>query len=185
VPPPAQPATKRESALASSSSTEPERFIVGRLGRPHGLDGFLGLYIEEEDVEMVQPGSTVYVDHRPLLVRALRRVDRGYQVAFDGIADRPSADEIRGKDVTVESRRDLEEGEFWPGDLIGLAVYSQAGSRLGTVADVLFGAGQERLLVEMVGGSTFEVPFVHDLVPVVDLAQRRVEIVTIPGLTEP
>jgi 16S rRNA processing protein RimM len=56
---------------------------------------------------------------------------------------------------------------------------------LGTVKDVLFGPGQERLLIESEGGSTFEVPFVDDLVPVVDLVQGRVEIVSIPGLTEP
>jgi 16S rRNA processing protein RimM len=149
------------------------------------LDGFLGLYIEDEDASAVQPGSTVYLDDNPHRVRALRRVDRGYQVAFEGIDDRPAAEDVRGLDVTVESPRDLEEGEFWPGDLIGLAVHDQAGNRLGTVVDVRFGAGQERLAVEMVGGSTFEVPFVSDLVPVVDLAGHRIEIVAIPGLTEP
>jgi 16S rRNA processing protein RimM len=159
--------------------------VVGRLGRPHGLDGFLGLYIEDEDANTVQPGSAVYLGDSPHRVRALRRVDRGYQVAFEGIDDRSAAEEVRGLDVTVESRRDLEEKEFWPGDLIGLAVHDQAGNQLGVVVDVLFGAGQERLVVEMAGGSTFEVPFVDDLVPLVDLAGHRIQIVPIPGLTEP
>jgi 16S rRNA processing protein RimM len=127
----------------------------------------------------------VYLEDSLYRVRALRRVDRGYQVAFEGIDDRSAAEVIRGLDVWVEGRRDLEEGEYWPGDLIGLAVHDQAGNRLGTVVDVHFGIGQERLVVEMVGGSTFEVPFVEGLVPVVDTARRRIEIVAIPGLTEP
>lgn len=177
--------TKRASTLASNSSTEPDRFVIGRLGRPHGLDGFLGLYIEEEDVESLEPGSTVFLNDRPLQVRAVRRVDRGYQVAFEGIDDRFLAEEIRGSDVSVEQRRELTEGEFWPGELVGLLVFDEEGNRLGTVKDVLFGPGQERLLIESEGGSTFEVPFVDDLVPVVDVARRRVEIVSIPGLTEP
>ena len=42
--------TKRASTLASSSSTDPGRFVIGRLGRPHGLDGFLGIYVDEEDI---------------------------------------------------------------------------------------------------------------------------------------
>lgn len=155
------------------------------MGRPHGLEGFLGLYIEEEDVQSLEPGSTVFLDDRPLLVRAIRRVDRGYQVAFEGIDDRFMAEEIRGLDVSVDSRRDLTEDEFWPGDLIGLAVVDQDGSHVGSVKDVLFGPGQERLQVEREDGSTFEVPFVDELVPVVDLAQGRLEIVSIPGLTEP
>lgn len=155
------------------------------MGRPHGLDGFLGLYIEDEDVESLQPGSTAFLNDRPHQVRAVRRVDRGYQVAFEGIDDRFMAEQIRGLDVSVAERRELTEGEFWPGDLIGLIVFDQEGAQLGTVKDVLFGPGQERLLIGSEGGSTFEVPFVDDLVPLVDLAQGRVEIVSIPGLTEP
>ncbi len=155
------------------------------MGRPHGLDGFLGLYIEEEDVDSLEPGATVFLNDRPHQVRAVRRVDRGYQVAFEGVDDRFMAEEIRGLDVSVEVRRELTEGEFWPGDLMGLVVFDQEGTQIGTVKDVLFGPGQERLLVEGEGGLTFEVPFVDDLVPVVDLAQGRVEIVSIPGLTEP
>jgi 16S rRNA processing protein RimM len=159
--------------------------VVGRLGRPHGLDGFLGLYIEEEDAAAIEPGARVFVDDRPHVVRALRRADRGYQVAFEGIQDRFMAEEIRGADFSVEQRRELSEGEFWPGDLIGLPVFDQDGAWVGAVKDVLFGAGQDRLLIEGGSGLDFEVPFVAALVPVVDLARARVEIVSIPGLTEP
>lgn len=135
-------------------------------------------------MEAVKPGAIVLLGGQEHVVRALRRVDRGYQIAFEDATDRSSVEELRGMDVLVESRRELGEGEFWPGDLIGLIVHDQEGSRLGIVTDVLFGPGQERLLVEMVGGSTFEIPFVDDLVPVVDLKRGRIEIVPIPGLTE-
>jgi 16S rRNA processing protein RimM len=159
--------------------------VIGRLGRPHGLDGFLGLYIDESDAIIVQPGVTLFVGDRPRVVRAVRRVDRGYQVAFEGIDDRFLAEEIRGSDVLAEQRRDLGEGEFWPEDLIGLSVYDQDGARLGSVREVVFGAGQDRLLIDGDTGSVFEVPFVDDLVPVVDLDAARIEIVALPGLTEP
>jgi 16S rRNA processing protein RimM len=149
------------------------------------LDGYLGLYIDEEDAGSLQPGSIAYLDGQPHVVRALRRVDRGYQIAFDDVGDRAGAEQLRGLELSIDSRRSLEEGEYWPGDLIGLVVYDQEGARMGVVKDVLYGAGQERLLVEMVGGHTFEVPFVHDLVPTVDLARRRIEVVSIPGLTGP
>lgn len=159
--------------------------MIGRLGRPHGLDGFLGLYVDEEDIVSVQPGATVFVDDRPYSVRAVRRVDRGYQVAFEDVTDREGADELRGMDVSVSERRELGEGEFWPDDLIGLAVFDDTGQALGVVKEVVFGPGQERLLVERVTGGTFEVPFVDDLVPLVDREAERIEIVAIPGLIEP
>jgi 16S rRNA processing protein RimM len=84
----------------------------------------------------------------------------------------------------VEGRRELGEGEFWPEDLVGLEARSVDGDRLGVVIGVVAGLAQDRLVVDG-GGPTFEVPFVDDLVPVVDLEQGFVEIVVLPGLTEP
>lgn len=134
----------------------------------------------------IQPGATVFIDDRPLVVRAIRRVDRGYQIAFEGIDDRETAEAVRGLDVAVAQRRQLGEGEFWPEDLIGLAVVEPDGRVVGVVADVVFGPGQDRLRIEQEGGSaTFEVPFVDALVPRVDLEAGEVEIDPIPGLIEP
>ena len=177
--------TKRASTLASSSSTDPERFVIGRLGRPHGLDGFLGIYVDEEDTVSLQPGSTVFLEDRPHVVRAVRRVDRGFQVAFEGIGSREAAEEIRGSDVSVDERRSLGDGEFWPEDLTGLSVFDESGELIGVVERVVFGPGQDRLMIATEAGARFEVPFVDELVPVVDIEARRVEINSIPGLIEP
>ncbi len=180
-----RPGTKRASTLASSSSTDPERFVIGRLGRPHGLDGYLGIYVDEEDTVSLQPGSTVYLEDRPHVVRAVRRADRGFQVAFEGVGSREAAEEIRGSVVSVDERRPLGDGEFWPEDLIGLSVFEESGAPVGVVEQVVFGPGQDRLVITTNDGARFEVPFVDELVPVVDLGARRVEINSIPGLIEP
>lgn len=133
----------------------------------------------------LQPGSTVFLEDQSRVVRAVRRVDRGYQIAFEGVDDREAAEEIRGMDVVVGARRPLGEDEFWPDDLIGLPAFDQKGHSLGVVREVLFGPGQDRLLVERSDGLSFEVPFVEELVPIVDLEAGRVEMVSIPGLIEP
>jgi 16S rRNA processing protein RimM len=146
------------------------------------LDGFLGLYVEPDDLIHFEIGATVLVGGIPHVVRALRPADRGFQVAFEGV-DRAAADEIRGRDVTVDTRRSLAEGEYWPETLVGLEVRGQGGERLGAVVAVVAGVAQDRLVVES-AGSRFEVPFVDDLVPVVDVDSGYVEIVDLPGLTE-
>ncbi|MET0565785.1 MAG: ribosome maturation factor RimM [Acidimicrobiia bacterium] len=182
---PAPQATKRASTLASSSSTDPGRFVIGRLGRPHGLDGFLGIYAAEEDMVGLKPGSTVFLQDRPHVVRAVRRVDRGFQVAFEGVGSRESAEEIRGLSVSVGERRTLADDEFWPEDLSGLRVFDEAGREVGVVRRVLFGPGQDRLEITTGVGASFEIPFVDELVPLVDLGAGRVVINSIPGLIEP
>lgn len=171
---------KKGSPLESSSSTDRPNVTAGRLGRPHGLDGFLGLYVEPEDLVYFDKGSVVFVKDRPHTVRAVRRADRGHQVAFEEVTGREGADDIRNCDVYVIERRPLEDGEFWPDQLVGLDVRPGGGKVVG----VIHGPAQVRLAVER-HGTVFEVPFVEALVPVVDLLGGYLELAEIEGLTEP
>jgi 16S rRNA processing protein RimM len=136
-------------------------------------------------VVSLQPGSIVYLGDRPHTVRAVRRVDRGFQVAFEDVHDRETAEEIRGLEVLVEDRRPLGDDEFWPEDLVGLPVFDGTGRDLGFVEGVVLGAAQDRLRIARPDGHVFEVPFVDALVPVVDLEKGRVEIDSIEGLIDP
>lgn len=173
---------KKESPLTSTSSTESNRSPVGRLGRPHGLDGYLGLYVDPGNLVHFEVGSTVIIDDRPYVVQSIRQADKGPQVAFDGVTDRDAAEQIRGSEVFVSERRELGEGEYWPEDLIGLEVLTVEGTALGEVTDVILGAAQDRLVV---GDGTIEIPLVRDLVPKIDLKTGRIEVVSLPGLTAP
>ncbi len=83
----------------------------------------------------------------------------------------------------VERRRSLGDGEYWPEMLIGLEVRGKYDQRLGTVVGVIAGVAQDRLVIES-DGVTFEVPFVDDLVPIVDTDSGYIEIVDLPGLIE-
>ncbi len=187
---------KRGSQLGSSSSTERPAseagrlsrsdgsehpsVRAGRLGRPHGLNGFLGLYVDPEDLVHFETGSTVYIKDTPYIVRTIRRADKGHQVVFENVASREEADAIRNEDVFVFDRRTLKEHEFWPDDLVGLEVRPGGGK----VVAVNHGPAQDRLVIER-DGVRFEVPFVDALVPVVDVDGGFVETAEIEGLTEP
>lgn len=171
---------KRGSTLESNSSTDPLPVRIGRLGRPHGLDGFLGLYVEPEDLVYFEPGSAVLIDHRSYIVHGIRRGKKGHQVMFQDVTTREQAEEVRGMDVHAHRRRDLTDDEYWPSDLVGLQVRPGGG----VVVAVDHGASQDRLVVER-GDTRFEVPFVDELVPTVDISGGFVEIVEIEGLSPP
>lgn len=167
----------------SNSSTEPG-FVVGRLGRPHGLNGYLGLYVDEPDLVYFEPGKLVSIDGRGYVVSAVRRTDRGHQVRFEDVDDRETAETIRGREIRVHERRQLEQDEFWPEDLSGLIAKDHLGRQIGVVDRWVAGSAQDRLVV-VVDGNEFEVPFVTEFVPVVDVERGFVEVRPIPGLIEP
>lgn len=173
---------KRVSLQASNSSTD--RVLVGRIGRPHGLDGYVVLHPETDNPDRFSPGSTVLDASGALYqVERVRPRGEGFLVRFSGVEDRTAAERIVGTELYIsgEERRALDDGEYWPDELIGLVVHSHDGREVGVVGSVIEGAAQYRLAVEGDRG-TFEVPFVVDLVPTVDRAEGMITLADIPGL---
>jgi 16S rRNA processing protein RimM len=143
------------------------------------MEGFLGLYVDPADLVYFEVGSSVFIEDRPYVVRALRRGKKGHEVAFDEVSGRDEAEKIRNMDIYVKERRSLSEDEYWPDQLEGLEVRPGGG----VVVAVVSGTAQDRLVIER-GGSRFEVPFVEALVPEVDIDAGYVEVVEPPGLTD-
>lgn len=78
----------------------------------------------------------------------------------------------------------LEEDEFYINDLVDLDVYDSEGNKLGKVSDVVTIGGQDLLSIEDHKNKAHLVPFVQELVPHVDIKQKRIVIRNIPGLIE-
>lgn len=107
-----------------------------------------------------------------------------YIVKFEHVKDRNQAETLRNAEVLVRAgdRPDLEEGEFHVSDLIGLTVLdTHTKEKLGTVTD-LYAAGQDLLEVTDDNKQKTLVPFVTEIVPVVDLVEGQVEVNAPPGL---
>ena len=75
--------------------------------------------------------------------------------------------------------------EFYAHQLVGLAAYDEAGTRLGEVSALVRGGAQDLLTVRTPDGRDALVPFVKALVPEVDLAAGRVVVADRPGLVTP
>jgi len=110
--------------------------------------------------------------------------DRGLIVRFEGVTDRIGAEALRGTDLFGDQAEfpNLEDGEFWPADLIGLLAEDPSGEPLGSVVAIAYGP-QDRLVVETPDGLRAEVPFVADLVG--DPADGKIVIDAPAGLFDP
>jgi 16S rRNA processing protein RimM len=113
-----------------------------------------------------------------------------YVVQLEGIYNRNQAENLRGQMLLLPTtdRPKLRSGEYHSQDLIGLPVFDQiTGLEVGTVTDI-FTTGHEILVVSATqnDGRILEamIPFVTEIVPIIDLTNRRIEILPPTGLLE-
>jgi 16S rRNA processing protein RimM len=124
-------------------------------------------------------GSTVRAD-RPLEIAEVRFGPR-LAVLFAGCGTREDAEALRGLWLHCDVEGGPEDpDEFYDHQLEGLTVFV-AGTALGVVREVLHLPGQDILDVD-VGGRQVLVPFVEQIVPVVDVAGGRIEVTDVEGL---
>lgn len=157
--------------------------IVGRVLKAHGIRGEVIVTSESDNPERFTRGSELVASNgSKLVVRTSRRHGRGLLVAFEGVDDRAEAEQLRGVTLSIDPvlRRTLGPGEYWPDNLTGLEVRDPDGTWLGEVVDVVIGH-QDRLIVKTPSGEV-DVPFVEELVPVVDVERGYVTVRPIPGL---
>lgn len=167
-----------------------DRIVVGRIGRAHGLAGELYVRSESDAPDRFQAGAVFATDEaspRKLEIRSIRRHNERLLVTFADISDRSSAESLRDVALTIsaDDRRQLAGDEFWPDELIGLAVRDVAGDPVGTVTGVDTGGPQDRLIVQSNDGREAIVPFVLDLVPEVNIAGGWIIIDFVEGLLNP
>jgi len=154
--------------------TEEASIRIGRVGRPHGIDGAFVVEEGSQDPRRFEPGRTLLVNGRPATVLLSRRVGRG-RVAVK--LDRPVE---RGAELAVP-RSDLpplESGSFYVADLVGLEVVEEGGARLGVVRDIVPGPANDALELD----SGLLLPLVEDCIREIDLPRRHVLVA--PGFAD-
>ena len=148
----------------------PDRIEVGRIGKPHGLDGSVTLTGHGGTVPMAL-GTEVTVGDRPTTIVGRKGTDERPIVRFDIAARREQAQELRGQPVTVpvSALPEPDEDEFFHVDLIGCEVWCGE-RRVGAVRTVHAYPANDVLELE----SGEMIPFVDDAVEAVDVAGRRI-----------
>jgi 16S rRNA processing protein RimM len=174
--------------------TEPALRMVGRVVKPHGVHGELMVDVSTDSADLrFAVGSVLFVTSRDgsvsrtLTVTAARPHSGRLLVCFEGVADRDAADALRSAVLCAHST-DLppieDPDEFYDHQLEGLAVLTVAGDVVGTVREIMHGAGGELLVVDRADGGEALVPFVRQIVPEVDVRGGRVLLDPPPGLLD-
>jgi 16S rRNA processing protein RimM len=144
---------------------------VGRVGRPHGLDG--SFYVVEATPDLPAHGESVVVRGEPRRIVRRAGTEEKPILRLDGCAAREDAEALRGAELRAEAA--LADDEYWAHDLEGCAVVD--GERaVGFVRRMSALPSCEVLEVDRPDGSELLVPLVRDAIRSIDVAARRIDV---------
>lgn len=164
--------------------TSSDIVVLGRLADPYGIQGWLWLYPFGDDPLSWAEMPVWWIARegepwRECKLKSLKAHSNGVVVLLDGVADRTTAESMKG--ILVGAPREAlpttEKNEFYWTDLVGLAVINTADERLGKVVG-LIETGANAVL-RVLGEDNVErlLPFVSAVVLAVEkeAGQIRVE----------
>jgi len=147
-----------------------DRVAIGRVGKPHGLDG--SFYVEQPsaDERWWKTGATFLAGGTRVEVVGARRAQGRPVVKLDRAVERGAQLEVERSALPP-----TDDDEFYVFQLIGLSVVEETGRELGSVEDVTPGVANDVLTLD----TGVLLPMVEDCIRSVDVGAGR--IVVAPG----
>ena len=159
---------------------------VGRIGKAHGILGEATIEVRTDEAEdRFALGAVLETESHGNLTVASARVHNGILLlSFEGIEDRNAIETLRNELLYAEVDIDapgVDEDDYHVLQLIGCKAFLVDGDEFGEVSEVLNLPGQDVLVIKSDSAETL-IPFVRQLVPIVDVKARRMTV--IPPLIE-
>jgi len=165
---------------------KPAFLAVGKLHRPHGLQGEILLGVQTDFPERLQPEVTVFIGEQkePITILSRRPHSKGLLINFHGFDTREQVAVLRNRTVFVptEDRPPLPEGEYYHHQLIGLQVITDQDQELGVLAEILETGANNVYLVRVEDGKDILLPATDEVVKTIDLEAGNMQVHLIPGL---
>ena len=162
------------------------QLTIATVGRANGLRGDVALDVRTDvPQDRFAVGSvlrTIPTNAGPLTVARARSQGDRWFVGFEEVADRSAAEALRGVELVIEVDASEEEDAWYPYELMGLRAERPDGTLIGEVIGLEHLPAQDALVLREVEGARTLVPFVRQIVPVVDVEGGRVVVDAPHGL---
>jgi 16S rRNA processing protein RimM len=159
------------------SSAPGDRLEVGRVVKPHGLQGEVVVVAITNRPERFDAGARLWVDGVERAILSSRPHQDRWLLRFDEVPDRTAAEGLRGAVLTAEPLDEAPGGEVWVHEVVGAEVVDRAGAPIGVVTSVEANPAHDLLVLE--GGTLVPMVFVVKQHPgrvVVDLPDGLLDL---------
>ncbi|MBB1080187.1 ribosome maturation factor RimM [Limosilactobacillus sp. STM2_1] len=166
-----------------------EYYNVGKIVNTHGVRGEVRVLATTDFIsERFAPGSTLYLQEEtePLALKIEKaRQHKGFiLVKFMGYDNINDVEKFRDHElmVSADDQQPLDDGQYYYHQIIGLAVETTDGQKLGKIKEILSPGANDVWVVERPGKRDLLLPVIDDVIKKVDLDNQLVKVELMEGL---
>ncbi len=165
-----------------------DRFTVGKIVNTHGLRGELKVQYYTENIEDFEDFDYLIIEgegDKKFPIETIRTVKNTVLVLFEEFSDINQVEKFKNREVYFlrADYDDLDEGQYFIVDLIGLDVVDHVNGKVGTLKEVLKNTAQDIYVIEKADGSgVFYMPAVEAFLDHIDIEAGKIHVKLIEGL---
>jgi 16S rRNA processing protein RimM len=167
-----------------------ELISVGKIIGTHGIKGLLKVFSYSGNINSLQSAETTFLKGKDgtLCEYAVKSVSAhagGFIIGLDDFSDINQVLSMKGSEVCLK-RSQLpvpDEDEYYWRDLIGLAVQTDQGIKLGELVDI-FETGSSDVYVVRGSSKEYLIPAIADVIAHIDIAGKKMIITPLDGLLD-
>jgi len=162
------------------SLDDPNKVIVGRIGKTFGVKGWLHIHSFSEPEDNICQYQNWLIRHenqwQRLKITEVRRHQPGFIAKIDSIDNPEQARLLTNCDIAIDSNDlpTLDDHEFYRHELIGMSVINQNGKALGKVTEIMETGSNDVFIVE--GQQRELIPYLDHVITAID---RQNKIITV------
>lgn len=161
---------------------------VGVITQTHGIRGEVKVYPTTDDINRFDELKKAYIDSKdglvPVKISGVRYFKNLVILKFKGINNINDVEQYKKCPLLIdrEDAVELEEGEFFITDIIGLDVITDEEKLLGKVKDVLQTGANDVYIVENDKKEEILIPAIKQCILNVDLENKKMKVHLLEGL---
>ncbi len=167
-----------------------ELLLLGRVVKPHGLDGTLSIrsYAESKD-SFVEAGRVVLAtpdgQRKAFSVVSARPHKKGMLLNLEGLGSVEAAEGFRDAEIFIrtDALERAPEDEYYWFELVGIEVYGHTGRYVGTLEQILTTGGSDVYVVRSEAKEIL-IPASREVIEEIDLDNRRMTVFEMEGLLD-
>lgn len=165
-----------------------EKLEVGQIVNTFGIKGFVKIYPYVDDITRFDNLKEVYISTKKqetkLKIEEIKYQKDMVLAKFKGIETVEQAEELRNAYVKIDRKDaiELEEGQYFIADLLGIDVFLDTGEKLGILDDIFNNGSTDIYVVKNELGKQFLLPYIDEVIKNIDLENEKITVHIIEGL---